>query len=143
MAQAGIAEAERRNHDSVTGITACMTELPDYARQGNLGRAAMKTLLVGIAFANMSRPTAVIAILQINSTKDEITGTISQTEPPIQQDGTPAHPYSDASQCPARTDLVFWPSGRSVPSIPPSISVCFVGDRSSANGGSDVEVRDR
>ena len=51
MAQAGIAEAERRNHNSVTGITACMTELPDYARQGNLGRAAMKTLLVGIAFA--------------------------------------------------------------------------------------------
>jgi hypothetical protein len=92
----------------------------------------------------MSRPTAVIAILQINSTKDEITGTISQTEPPIQQDGTPAHPYSDASQCPARTDLVFWPSGRSVPSIPPSISVCFVGNQPfESSGPVRVEMRDR
>jgi hypothetical protein len=45
------AEAESRNHDSVTGITECMTELPDYACQGNLGRPPMKTLLVGIAFA--------------------------------------------------------------------------------------------
>ena len=31
----------------------------------------------------------------------------------IKQDGTPAHPYADAS--------------RSIPSMPPSISVCFVG----------------
>jgi hypothetical protein len=29
---------------------------------------------------------------------NDITGTVSQTEPPIQQDGTAAHPYSDASQ---------------------------------------------
>ncbi len=44
--RAGMAEAERRNHDSVTDITECMTELLDYACQGNLGRP-----LVGIAFA--------------------------------------------------------------------------------------------
>ena len=45
----------------------------------------------------------------------------------IKQDGTPAHPYPDASQCPLNTDLVFWPNNRSIPSMPPSISVCFVG----------------
>ena len=45
----------------------------------------------------------------------------------IKQDGTPAHPYADASRCPLSTDLVFWPSSRSIPSVPPSISVCFVG----------------
>jgi hypothetical protein len=45
----------------------------------------------------------------------------------IKQDGTPAHPYADASLCPLSTDLVFWPNGRSIPSMPPRISVCFVG----------------
>jgi hypothetical protein len=39
----------------------------------------------------------------------------------------PAYPYADASQCPLSTDLVFWPNSRSIPSMPPSISVCFVG----------------
>jgi hypothetical protein len=33
----------------------------------------------------------------------------------------------DASQCPLSTDLVFWPNSRSIPSMPPRISVCFVG----------------
>jgi hypothetical protein len=45
----------------------------------------------------------------------------------IKQDGTLAHPYADASQCPLSTDLVFWPNSRSIPSMPPRISVCFVG----------------
>ena len=45
----------------------------------------------------------------------------------IKQDGTPARLYADASQCPLITDIVFWPNGRSIPSMPPSISVCFVG----------------
>jgi hypothetical protein len=45
----------------------------------------------------------------------------------IKQDGTPAHPYAVASQCPVSTDLVFWPNSRPIPSMPPSISVCFVG----------------
>jgi len=45
----------------------------------------------------------------------------------IKQDGTPAHPFADASQCPLNTDLVFWPNSRSIPSIPSGISVCFVG----------------
>jgi hypothetical protein len=87
---------------------------------------------------------AVIAVLRVNGTQAQVTGTVSQTEPPAKQDGTPAHPYSDASQCPARTDLVFWPSGRSVPNIPPSISVCFVGNQPFENSGPDrIEVRDR
>jgi hypothetical protein len=84
-----------------------------------------------------------VALGQTNSPKDDITGTVSQAEPPNKQDGTPAHPYSDANQCPPRTDLVFWPSGRSVPSIPPGLSVCFVGTQSFEVGGPDLEVRGR
>jgi len=87
---------------------------------------------------------AAIAMKQTNRPKDDITGTVSQTEPAIKHDGTAAHPYPDANQCPPRTDLVFWPSGRSVPSIPPGISVCFVGNQSFENSGPDrLEVRDR
>jgi len=100
------------------------------------GRFVLLTL-IGVA-------VAAIAFSQSNGSKDEITGTLSQSEPPIKQDGTPAHPYSDANQCPARTDLIFWPSGRSVPSIPPSISVCFVGNQPFESSAPDrVEIRDR
>jgi hypothetical protein len=42
------------------------------------------------------------------------------------QDGTPTHPYVNASQCALSTDLVFWPNGPSTPSMPADISVCFV-----------------
>src|SRR6516225_2321902 len=66
--------------------------------------------------------------------QDDTTGTVSKTEPAVTQDGTPAHPYADASQCPSNTDLIIWPSGRSVPSLPPGISVCFVGDQSFKDG---------
>jgi len=87
---------------------------------------------------------AAIVMQQSNRREDDITGTVSQTEPPLQQEGTPAHPYVDASRCPPRTDLVFWPSGRSVPSFPPGISVCFVGGQSFENSGPDrLEVHDR
>jgi hypothetical protein len=67
----------------------------------------------------------------------------SKAEPPIKQDGSPAHPYADASQCPSNTDLIIWPSGRSVPTLPPGISVCFVGGQSFNDSGSDVQVRQR
>jgi len=40
-----------RKRDSVTDITECMTGLLDYALREIQGRAPMKTLLVGIAFA--------------------------------------------------------------------------------------------
>ena len=87
---------------------------------------------------------AVIAVPQTSSANDEITGTVSQTEPTINEDGTPAHPYADASGCPAKTDIIIWPSGRSVPSIPPSISVCFVGNQPvEISGATPVQMRDR
>jgi hypothetical protein len=80
---------------------------------------------------------------QTNGLKDDITGTVSRAEPPTTQDGTPAHPYADANQCPAPTDLVFWPSGRSVPRIPPGLSVCFVGNQPFEASGPNLEVRGR
>ncbi len=67
-----------------------------------------------------------IAVGYINDPTRGNTDTASIVER-IKQDGTSAHPYADASQCPLSTDLVFWPNGRSIPSMPSSISVCFVG----------------
>jgi hypothetical protein len=85
-----------------------------------------------------------IAVRQLDGPKDDITGTVSKAEPPTKQEGTPTHPYADASQCPPSTDLVFWPrTDRPIPSIPPGISVCFVGDKSLNDSGPDLEVRDR
>jgi len=78
-----------------------------------------------------------------SGSKDDITGTVSKAEPTLKQDGTPAHPFADASQCPSSTDLIIWPSGRSVPNLPPEISVCFVGEQSFNNSDSDVQVRPR
>ena len=77
------------------------------------------TLLLGICGIGMR---------QIARATDDITGTVSKAVPPITQNGTPTHPFADASQCPPKTDLIFWPSGRAVPSIPPDISVCVVGN---------------
>jgi hypothetical protein len=70
--------------------------------------------LAGVAVGRLNDP--------ISSTAS--TGSIAEL---IKQDGTPAHPYADANQCPLSTDLVFWPNSRSIPSMPPRISVCFVG----------------
>jgi len=75
--------------------------------------------------------------------KDDMTGTISKAEPPIKQDGTPTHPFADASQCPSSTDLIIWPRDRAIPSVPPGISVCFVGTQSFNNNGPAVQVRQR
>jgi hypothetical protein len=63
--------------------------------------------LAGIAVGHLNDPTSGTAG----------TGSIAE----------PAYPYADASQCPLSTDLVFWSNSRSIPSMPPSISVCFVG----------------
>jgi len=65
---------------------------------------------------------AIIALAGIGVGYVYDTGTASVIAS-IKQDGTPAHPYAVASQCPLNTDLVFWPNGSSTPSIPPSISV--------------------
>jgi hypothetical protein len=73
---------------------------------------------------------AVFIWSQTNSS-DDITGSLSKTEPPLRRDGTPTHPYADDGRCPPSTDLVIWPrEGRSPPSVPPEISVCFVENQS-------------
>ena len=75
----------------------------------------------------------------------DVTGAVSKAEPPTQQNGTAAHPYADASHCPSKVDIIFWSrNDQPIPTIPPSISVCFVGDRPLNNGsGPEVEVRER
>ena len=84
-----------------------------------------------------------VSMRQIARASDDITGTVSKAVPPITQNGTPAHPFADASQCPPKTDLIFWPSGRAVPSIPPGISVCVVGNEPFEVSGPDrVKVRE-
>jgi hypothetical protein len=42
------------------------------------------------------------------------------------QAGTASNPYSRASQCPAHTDVVFWPTVQRVPDFPKGILVCVV-----------------
>src|SRR5262249_44054296 len=84
-----------------------------------------------------------IGVRQIARATDDINGTGSKTVPPITQNGTPTHPFADASQCPPKTDLIFWPSGRAVPSIPPGISVCVVGNEPFESSDPDrLKVRD-
>jgi hypothetical protein len=107
-----------------------------YDREGAPRNWFVLLTVVAIAVAG-------IAEWQARAANDEITGTISQTEPTPKQDGTPAHPYANAEQCPANTDIIIWPSGRSVPSTPPSISVCFVGNQPvEISGQAPVQVRD-
>ena len=84
-----------------------------------------------------------ITVGHINAPTSDVTGALSKAGLSLKQDGTPAHPYADASQCPLSVDLVFWPNGRSIPSMPPSISVCFVGNQWFRNGGPDLEARGR
>jgi hypothetical protein len=87
---------------------------------------------------------AVIATPQTGTANDDITGTISQTAPVIGQDGTPAHPYANATQCLDTTDIILWPSGRSVPSMPPGLSVCFVGSQPvEISGAAPVQMQER
>jgi len=87
---------------------------------------------------------AVMAVRPASSgSNDDTTGTVSKAEPALKQDGTPAHPFADASQCPSSTDLIIWPSGRLVPTLPPEISVCFVGEQSLNDSDSNVQVRPR
>jgi hypothetical protein len=75
---------------------------------------------------------------------DDITGTVAKAEPPSKQDGTLAHPYADANQCPPSTDIVIWPEEwHSIPIIPRVFSVCFVGGQPTDNNGGGLEVRGR
>jgi hypothetical protein len=106
-----------------------------YSAKWGLGRclAVLATVIV----------IATTAVWYMNVLNDDTTGTISKAELPTAQYGTPAHPYADASQCPASTDVVFWPrSDRLVPSIPSGISVCFVETESFNNTGLGLQGRD-
>ncbi len=95
-------------------------------------------------FAVVVVALASIAAGQVNDPKDDITGTVSKAEPSAKQDGTPSHPYADASQCSPGTDLIIWPKNNAIPNIPPGISVCFVGNHSFNNSdGPNLEVRGR
>jgi hypothetical protein len=86
-----------------------------------------------------------VGIAIVAARADDITGPVAKAEPPSKQDGTLAHPYADANQCPPSTDIVIWPEEwRSIPSIPAEFSVCFVGSQSKENHvGPDAKVRDR
>ncbi|MGN6750625.1 MAG: hypothetical protein ACTHJS_18740 [Xanthobacteraceae bacterium] len=96
--------------------------------------------IVGLA-AIIARPG--IAGPKTSAARDDTTGTVSKAEPPIKQDGTAAHPYADASQCPSSTDVVIWPNGRTIPRLPSGIAVCFVGERSFNTSGPASQLRKR
>jgi hypothetical protein len=109
--------------------------LPKSARQG---RIALLTIVV-IGLTTFALPQ-----IKADNIADEITGTVSKAEPPNKQDGSPAHPYADASQCPPTADFIFWPkTERVIPSIPPGISVCFVGNQPfNSSGPAQIRIRD-
>jgi hypothetical protein len=98
-----------------------------------------------VSLALTAVAVAVVTTCQIGGTQAQVIGTISPTNPVATQDGTAAHPYSDASQCPPSTDIVIWPEEwRSIPSIPREFAVCFVGGQSkNDNVGPNIEVRER
>jgi hypothetical protein len=102
--------------------------------------AVLAMAIVGLA-AIVAPPS--MAGPKTGAAKDDTTGTVSKAEPAIRQDGTAAHPYADASQCPSSTDLVIWPNGRAIPRLPPGISVCFVGAQSFNTSGPAPQVRRR
>lgn len=86
---------------------------------------------------------AIVARPGVAGPKADTTGTISKAEPTIKQNGTAAHPYTDASQCPSSTDVVIWPNGRAIPRLPRGIAVCFVGEQSFNTSGPAPQARKR
>lgn len=105
---------------------------------------AIAIVLSGIANARaqvQAQDSMTAPISAINAPINDNHGTVSKAEPSIEQDGTPAHPYADASQCPTSIDLVFWPrNDRPIPNMPPGLSVCFVGTQSFTNADPDLTV---
>jgi hypothetical protein len=114
---------------------------PKPARRGwTLAIVVISLAFISLAVISLAAPLVLPAK---SDSEGETTGSVSKVEPALQQDGSPAHPFADASQCPSSTDLIFWPSGRLVPSLPAGISVCFVGNQSFEIGDSDVQLRGR
>src|SRR3974390_1390602 len=92
------------------------------AKRARLSWAALAVILIGIAIVTVRA--------------DDVTAPVAKAEPPTKQDGTLAHPYADASQCPPSTDIVIWPEEwRSTPNFPRVVSVCFVGGQPKRNAG--------
>ena len=101
------------------------------AKRARLSWAALAVILIGIAIVTVRA--------------DDVSAPVAKAEPPTKQDGTLAHPYADASQCPPSTDIVIWPEEwRSIPRIPAEFAVCFVGGQSNNNPvPPDAKVRDQ
>jgi hypothetical protein len=74
-----------------------------------------------VFFAIVVIGIAAIAIKQTNRPQGDVTGTVSQTEPPAKHDGTAAHPYPDASQCPPEP---IWFFGQAVARSRASLRAC-------------------
>ena len=92
--------------------------------------APLTIVLIGIAVAALRA--------------DDISGAVSKVEALSGQDGTLAHPYADANQCPLSTDIVIWPEEwQSIPNFPRVFSVCFVGGQPKKNNGGGLELRGR
>ena len=89
-------------------------------------------------YTHKMRRLSGVAIIVIGITAvraDDIAGTVANREPPTkQEDGTLAHPYADANQCPPKTDIIIWPKEwRSDPSFPREFAVCYVMGQSKNN----------
>jgi hypothetical protein len=92
--------------------------------------APLTIVLIGIAVAALRA--------------DDISGAVSKAEALSGQDGTLAHPYADANQCPPSTDIVIWPEEwQSIPNFPRVFSVCFVGGQPKKSNGGGLELRGR
>ena len=86
---------------------------------------------------------SVVAIIVIGITAvraDDINSTVAKAEPPTkQEDGTLAHPYADANQCPPKTDIIIWPEEwRTDPSFPREFVICYVMGQSKNNDNQRV-----
>jgi hypothetical protein len=64
------------------------------------------------------------AVRELSSANDNFTGTVSTA------DGTAAHLYAGANQCPPSADVIFWLNGRSIPNPLVSRSVLSETNRS-------------
>lgn len=120
-----------------------MSELHFFPKCTRQGRILFLALNLALILALIIVGLAALTGPSDAGPKDDTTGTVSKAEPPIKQDGTPSRPFADANQCPSSTDLIIWPNGRSIPSIPPGIAVCFVGNQSFNADAPGVQVHQR
>ena len=100
-------------------------------KRGRLSLAASLTIIL-----------SGVAILGVRA--NDVTRTVLKAEPLGKTDGTAAHPYPDATQCPPNTDIVIWPEEwQAIPNVPSVFSVCFVGGQPNHKNGGGLETRGR